>query len=72
MDFALTEEQEAFRKMVKEWVARECPPDKALELEAQEFEYPEELWEKMAQAGFHGIGIDEEYGGSGRRPRWTR
>ena len=48
MDFALTEEQEAFRKMVKEWVARECPPDKALELEAQEFEYPEELYQKMA------------------------
>jgi acyl-CoA dehydrogenase len=65
VDFALTDEQEAFRKMVREWVDRECPKDKALELEQQEFEYPEELYQKMGEAGFHGVGVAEEYGGSG-------
>jgi acyl-CoA dehydrogenase len=65
VDFALTEEQEAFRKMVRDWVDREAPKDYCLELEAQEFQYPEELYQKMAQAGFHGVGIAEEYGGSG-------
>jgi acyl-CoA dehydrogenase len=65
VDFALTEEQQAFRKVVHEWVERECPKDVALELEKREFEYPHELYAKMAAAGFHGVGVAEEYGGSG-------
>ncbi|MEU3273077.1 acyl-CoA dehydrogenase family protein [Saccharomonospora sp. NPDC006951] len=65
MDFALTDEQEAFRKTVRAWVEKECPKEAALELEKQEFEYPHALFRKMAEAGFHGIAIDEEYGGSG-------
>ena len=65
MDFALTQEQEQFRKSVRAWVDKECPKDFALELERQEFRYPEELYQKMAAAGFHGVGVAEEYGGSG-------
>jgi acyl-CoA dehydrogenase len=65
VDFALTEEQESFRRTVRDWVDREAPKDYCLELEQQEFQYPEELYQKMAAAGFHGVGIDEEYGGSG-------
>ncbi len=65
MDFALTEEQESFRKMVRGWVEKECPKDVALEMERQEFQYPHELFQKMADAGFHAIAIDEEYGGAG-------
>lgn len=65
MDFALTEEQDAFRKMVRDWVDRECPKDEALKLEQEEFQYPEELYQKMGEAGFHGVGVAEEYGGSG-------
>ncbi|MFV0463503.1 MAG: acyl-CoA dehydrogenase family protein [Nostocoides sp.] len=65
MDFSFTDEQEAFRKTVHEWVEREVPKSVARELEANEFHYPEELFQKMAAAGFHAIGIDEEYGGAG-------
>ncbi len=65
MDFSLTEEQESFRKMVRAWVEKECPKDVALEMEKQEFQYPHELFDKMSKAGFHGIAIDEQYGGSG-------
>ncbi len=65
MDFALTEEQEAFRKVVRDWVERECPKDVALEMEAREFDYPHALYDKMSAAGFHGVGVDERYGGSG-------
>ena len=65
MDFSLSEEQEAFRKMVRAWVEKECPKDVALEMEKQEFQYPHELFDKMAQAGFHAIAIDEAYGGAG-------
>ncbi len=65
MDFGFTEEQELFRKTVHDWVEREVPKRKARELEADEFNYPEELFQKMADAGFHAIGIDEQYGGAG-------
>ena len=65
MDFRLTEEQELFRKTMREWVENEIPKSYANELEQQEHEWPEELWDKMTQAGLHAIGIDEEYGGQG-------
>lgn len=65
MDFALTDEQEAFRAFVHNWVERECPKSVALELEAREHQYPHDLFAKMSKAGFHGVGVPEEYGGSG-------
>jgi alkylation response protein AidB-like acyl-CoA dehydrogenase len=65
MDFTLTEEQEAFRATMRDWVDKEAPKQYANELERQEFEYPFELWDKMTAAGLHGIGIAEEYGGQG-------
>ena len=63
MEFSLTTEQEMFRDTVRNWVERECPKSKALEYEAQEYEYPFELWDKMSDAGFHAIGLPEELGG---------
>ncbi|HVW33216.1 MAG TPA: acyl-CoA dehydrogenase family protein [Acidimicrobiia bacterium] len=65
MDFDLTDEQQAFRDSVYQWVEKECPKSWARELEAKEHEYPFELWNKLAKAGFHGVGIDERYGGQG-------
>ena len=65
MEFSLTAEQEMFRDTIRNWVERECPKSKALEYEAQEFEYPFELWDKMSEAGFHAIGLPEELGGQG-------
>jgi acyl-CoA dehydrogenase len=65
MDFSLTEEQQAFRDMVHRWVDTEAPKAWARDLEKDEEHYPFPLWDKLAEAGFHGIGIDEEYGGQG-------
>ncbi|MBT5205638.1 MAG: acyl-CoA/acyl-ACP dehydrogenase, partial [Acidimicrobiaceae bacterium] len=65
MEFSLTTEQEMFRDTIRNWVERECPKSKALEYEAQEYEYPFELWDKMSDAGFHAIGLPEELGGQG-------
>jgi alkylation response protein AidB-like acyl-CoA dehydrogenase len=65
MDFSLSEEQIAFRDMVRRWVNAELPKDWARELERNEHDYPFALWDKFAAAGFHGIGIDEEHGGLG-------
>ena len=65
MDFAFTEEQELFRKTVRQWVDEHIPMSYANELEQQEHEYPHDLWDKFSAAGFHGVGIDEAYGGQG-------
>lgn len=65
MDFELSEEQQAFRESVTRWVAAECPKSWARELERDEHNYPFALWDKLTEAGFHGIGIDEKYGGQG-------
>ena len=65
MDFSFTEEQELFRRSMRDWVDNEIPKDYANRLEQQEYEFPHELWDKFTEAGFHAIGIDEKYGGQG-------
>lgn len=62
---ALSDELTAFADTVRDWVDREAPKAYARELEIKESEYPFELWDKMTAAGFHGVGIAEEYGGQG-------
>jgi alkylation response protein AidB-like acyl-CoA dehydrogenase len=65
MHFDLSEEQQSFRDMVRRWVDKEAPKDWARALEKDEHNYPHALWDKFTEAGFHGIGIGEEYGGQG-------
>jgi alkylation response protein AidB-like acyl-CoA dehydrogenase len=65
MNFELSEEIQLFRDEVRKWVEKECPKDWCRELERREHEYPQELWDKLTEGGFHGIGIPEEYEGMG-------
>lgn len=65
MQFALDDEQEMFRSTVRQWVDREAPKSYARELEAAEGSFPHALWDKMTDAGFHAVGLPEEYGGHG-------
>ena len=63
MDFDLPEEHQAFRDVVRRWVDTEIPKEWSRKLEADEHNYPHALWDKFTEAGFHGIGIPEEFGG---------
>ncbi|RYG88603.1 MAG: acyl-CoA dehydrogenase [Alphaproteobacteria bacterium] len=65
MDLQLPEEHLAFRDVVESFVRDELPKEWARNLEKDEHNYPFELWEKFTKAGFHGLGISEEYGGIG-------
>jgi acyl-CoA dehydrogenase len=65
MDFELPEEYQAFRDMVRRWVDKEAPKDWARNLEMDEHNYPFALWDKFTEAGFHGVGISEDYEGQG-------
>ncbi|MFQ5987335.1 MAG: acyl-CoA dehydrogenase [Dehalococcoidia bacterium] len=63
MDFALSEEQLMFQKMVRDFAAKDIEPVAAQFDETEEF--PWENFRKMAELGLTGLTIAEEYGGSG-------
>jgi acyl-CoA dehydrogenase len=65
MNFELDDELRLFQSETHAWVERECPKAWARELERHEHEWPFALFDKLTEAGFHGIGIPEEYGGQG-------
>jgi butyryl-CoA dehydrogenase len=61
--FSLTEDQELFRRTVREFAEREIAPVAAHYDEAEE--YPAENVRKMAALGLMGLTTPEPYGGSG-------
>ena len=87
MDFKLTDEQRDFVASIRDFCERECGTQEKREqlTENHTIHHNQELYEKMAELGWLGLTIPEEYGGSGgidarrlsaswRRPRgaWPR
>jgi butyryl-CoA dehydrogenase len=66
MDFALTEEQEFFKKMISETVDRLVFP-KAREIDEKD-EFPWELWREFSKLGYLGLRYPEEIGGMNADP----
>jgi alkylation response protein AidB-like acyl-CoA dehydrogenase len=64
LSFDFTEEQDMFRRSIRDLTDAEFPKEYCREVEARD-EFPWDLWEKMGAAGLTGIGIPEEYGGQG-------
>lgn len=65
MDFSLTEEQQMLQKMARDFLATECPKSLVRDMAEDEKGYSPELWGKMAELGWMGLIIPEQYGGSG-------
>ena len=70
MDFRFTEEEEAFREEVRQWLKKEIPP-RWIELDAGLWEETEESWalsrefqRKLGQKGWLASAYPKEYGGS--------
>ena len=63
MDFELTREQKMIQKSVKEFMKKEIAPI-AEELD-RECHLPEGIWQTFGDLGLLGLGIPEEYDGSG-------
>ncbi|MCS7177064.1 MAG: acyl-CoA dehydrogenase family protein [Candidatus Kapabacteria bacterium] len=63
MSFALSSEQEAIRRMVREFAEDKIRPVAAYYDETQEF--PHELFAEMGKLGLLGILVPQEYGGAG-------
>jgi butyryl-CoA dehydrogenase len=63
MDFDLTEEQRVVRDTARDFATREIAP-KAGEID-KSGRWPSEIVAKMAELGFLGVAIPQEYGGAG-------
>ncbi len=66
MDFALTEEQEFFKKMITDTVDRMIVP-KAREIDEKD-EFPWDLWREFGKLGYLGLRYPEEIGGMDADP----
>jgi acyl-CoA dehydrogenase len=64
MDFELSDELKEVQQWTREFCAKNCPPDYIRKLDAAG-EFPHELYQRMADAGFLAISAAEADGGAG-------
>lgn len=65
MDFGFSEEQGIIKKEVRAFLTKENPKDLVREIEEKQLDYSLELYRKLADLGWLGLMIPEEYGGVG-------
>jgi alkylation response protein AidB-like acyl-CoA dehydrogenase len=65
MDFSFTEEQDMLRMSAKDFLAKECPKARVREMAKDERGYDPQVWHRMAELGWMGLVLPEEYGGMG-------
>jgi len=65
MDLSLTEEQQILSRTAREFLEAECPTTVVREAEKSEQGYLPDLWKKMANLGWLGVSLPENYGGTG-------
>ena len=65
MDLSFTEEQEMLRKAARDFLAEEFPKTSVRKMEEDPIGFQPDIWKKLADLGWLGLIIPEEYGGSG-------
>ena len=65
MNFGLTEEQEVLRKVARRFLDEQAPMTKVREMTDEPEGYSDDLWQQMAELGWLGLTIEDEYGGAG-------
>ncbi len=63
MDFNFSEQQNMLRNEARRFLAKECPKSKVKELEKEQEGYDLQIWRDMADMGWMGLVLPEEYGG---------
>ena len=63
MDLNLSESQSILRGAAREFLASECPPSLVRQMETDPKGLPPEVWRRIAQMGWPGIVVPEQYGG---------
>jgi len=65
IEYGLNEEQEMLKTMARDFLANECPMTRVRELMEDDTGFSQDLWKKMAEVGWLGLVLPEEYGGAG-------
>ena len=71
MDLTLSEEQQLLKDSVERFVRANCSLDQRRALVASDRGHSEANWRQMAQLGWLGVGVSEQYGGTGGGPAET-
>ena len=64
MDFSFTQDQDELRNHARDLFAAKCPPE-YVEACDREHQPPREAYEAVAEQGWLGLIVPEEYGGAG-------
>jgi alkylation response protein AidB-like acyl-CoA dehydrogenase len=65
MNFGFTEEQELLRAEVRKLLDARCPIEQVRKLMESDAGYSAELWSELAELGWLGLTIPEQFGGAG-------
>ena len=65
MDFGFSEEQEMMRQSARQFLESECAMTYVRKMMDDDTGYSEDQWKKMAELGWTGLILPEQYGGSG-------
>jgi alkylation response protein AidB-like acyl-CoA dehydrogenase len=65
VDLGLSEEQELLKNFARDFLEKECPEKYVRDMEDDLRGYSPEIWAKMAEQGWQGLIIPEQYGGAG-------
>ncbi|HEY0320301.1 MAG TPA: acyl-CoA dehydrogenase [Pyrinomonadaceae bacterium] len=65
MDFDLSKPQKLLKESAREFLARECKPERVRALVETETAHDEKLWQAIADQGWTGLLVPEENGGLG-------
>ena len=65
MDFALNDQQELLKKEARRFFDTECPKKLVREVQKSDLGYSPAIWKNMADLGWIGLMIPEQYNGSG-------
>src|SRR6202035_2742256 len=65
MNFDFSDEQKQLRDEARKFLAEKCPPKAVRVVLDGKAPYDKELWKGLAEMGFLGVAIPEEFGGAG-------
>src|SRR6266851_7001894 len=65
MNFDFSDEQKQMRDAARKFLAEKCPPKAVRAVLDGKATYDKELWKGLAEMGFLGVAIPEEFGGAG-------
>ena len=65
MDFDLNKPQRLLKDSAREFLARDCKPERVRELMETDTAHDDKLWQALADQGWTGLRIPEEHGGLG-------